>query len=379
LLEEDNVLAHTFAAGYVGTMTWFWTPWLNGSRIGEVHMPKSLTIVVGIFALVVALAQASPSTQETPWVTYQGKEGPGLGKHIVLISGDEEYRSEEALPQLGKILANRHGFRCTVLFAIDPRTGEINPNHRSHIPGLQHLESADLAIFFLRFRDLPDEQMAHIDRYLRSGRPVVGLRTSTHAFHLSPQSSFRHYDFRHTGDDWEGGFGRKILGETWIAHHGEHGRESTRGIIAPGAREHPIVRGIRDGDIWGPTDVYRVRLPLSGDSNVLVLGQVLAGMQPDAAPVAGPKNDPMMPIAWVKTYEVEPGKRGRVFTTTMGSSVDFQSEGLRTLVVNAVYWCLGMEGQIAERADVRLVGTYEPTFFGFDRFRRGLRPSDFAD
>src|SRR5438067_373298 len=92
-----------------------------------------------------------------PWVVYEGSDGPGKGKHIVLVSGDEEYRSEEALPQLGKILAKRHGFKCTVLFAIDPNDGTINPNV-SNIPGLQALDSADLMVIFTRFRDLPDEQ-----------------------------------------------------------------------------------------------------------------------------------------------------------------------------------------------------------------------------
>src|SRR6187200_2638832 len=92
-------------------------------------------------------------------ITYEGGSGPGSGKHIVLVSGDEEYRSEEALPQLGKILALRHGFRCTVLFAIDPQDGTINPNISNNIPGLETLKSADLLILFTRFRNLPDDQM----------------------------------------------------------------------------------------------------------------------------------------------------------------------------------------------------------------------------
>ena len=71
---------------------------------------------------------------------YEGNDGPGKGKHIVLISGDEEYRSEEALPQLAKILANEHGFDCTVLFAIDPETGFINPNTRQEYSGARCAE-----------------------------------------------------------------------------------------------------------------------------------------------------------------------------------------------------------------------------------------------
>ncbi len=333
-------------------------------------------LLLGACVLVAAATSWLPggSADREPWLSLKGGRGPGAGKHIVLVSGDEEYRSEEALPQFARILALRHGFDCTVLFAVNPDTGEVDPTYLRNIPGLHHLRDADLMIIFTRFRDLPDEQMAYIDEYLRSGRPVLGLRTATHAFRIRRPSKYRHYDFQYKGEGWDGGFGRRVLGETWIAHHGAHGRESTRGIIAPGAEGHPVLRGIKSGDIWGPTDVYRVRLPLPGDSKPLVLGQVLAGMSPDSPPVKGSKNDPMMPIAWTKTYEIERGHRGRVFTTTMGASVDLQSEGLRRLLVNAVYWCVGMEDQIPDRSDVRLVGEYKPTFFGFGRFRRGLKP-----
>ena len=101
-----------------------------------------------------------------PWIDFNGLEGPGKGKHIVLISGDEEYRSEETLPQLAKILANHHGFKCTVLFAIDPKDGTINPNQTDNIPGLGALDTADLMVIFTRFRELPDEQMKHIVDYV---------------------------------------------------------------------------------------------------------------------------------------------------------------------------------------------------------------------
>lgn len=315
-------------------------------------------------------------SEEPLWVAYQGKEGPGKGKHIVLVSGDEEYRSEEALPMLGRILAEHHGFHCTVLFAIDSATGEINPNIRDNIPGIEHLASADLMIIATRFRNLPDDQMKYVVDYLEQGKPVIGLRTATHAFDIPPGRTYSRYSWNSREPGWEGGFGRVVLGETWIAHHGDHNRESTRGIIAPGMETHPIVRGCED--IWGPTDVYRVRLPLPEDSVPLVLGQVLEGMLPTDKPVVGPKNDPLMPIAWTKTYEIKEGHKGRVFTTTMGAAVDFKSEGLRRLVVNAAYWCLGLEEQIPERAKVDYVGAFDPNYFGFNGFKKGLKPRHFA-
>ncbi|GIW93322.1 MAG: hypothetical protein KatS3mg110_1363 [Pirellulaceae bacterium] len=316
------------------------------------------------------------SAQESLWVEYTGTQGPGVGKRIVLISGDEEYRSEEALPQLARILAFHHGFHCTVLFAIDPETGVIDPNRRDNIPGLEKLKEADLMIIATRFRDLPDDQMKHIVDYVESGRPIIALRTATHAFDLRPSSAYAHWSWK--SKEWDGGFGRQVLGETWVSHHGKHGSEATRGIIAPGAEKHPILRGIQNGDIFGPTDVYTVRLPLPGDSQPLVLGQVVAGMRPDDPPVEGPKNNPMMPIAWIKTYRTSSGKVARVFTTTMGASQDLLSEGFRRLLVNAAYWALGMEDQIPPKSNVELVGQYEPSPFRFNGFRRGVRPRDLA-
>jgi len=309
-----------------------------------------------------------------PWLTFRGEAGPGRGKHIVLISGDEEYRSEEALPQLAKILALRHGFRTTVLFAIEPADGTINPNRRDNIPGLAALDSADLMVLFTRFRDLPDQQMRHIADYVESGRPIIGIRTATHAFQLPPTSAYARYSWQ--SKQWDGGFGRQVLGETWIRHHGRHGRQSTRGILVKQQAGHPILRGIKDGEIWGPTDVYAVRLPLPGDSQPLVLGQVLEGMDPASPPAPGPVNDPMMPVAWVRTYHSPQGRAARVFTTTMGSSQDLLNEGFRRLLVNACYWTLGMEDRIPARSDVELVGPYKPRPFGFDGFARGLRPDD---
>jgi hypothetical protein len=331
-------------------------------------------------ATFIAIAFATPASADE-WVEYQGHDGPGAGKHIVLVSGDEEYRSEEALPQLAKILSNEHGFNCTVLFAINPKSGFIDPNYTQNIPGLAALKKADLLILSTRRRNLSDEQMQAFDDYLKRGKPVIGMRTATHAFLPPADSKWARYGDTYKGDDsaWRDGFGRLVLGETWVNHHGKHKHESTRGIIAPGAADDPILRGIKNGDIWCSTDVYEVRLPLPGDSKPLVLGQVTArkgefdandrlyGMRPDDGPaVAGAKNEPVMPVAWRKTYQIPGGERGRAFCTTMGASVDLLNEPLRRLLVNATYWCVGMESEIPkEGTQVELVGKYDPTQFGF--------------
>jgi len=305
-----------------------------------------------------------------PWVVYKGKQGPGKGKHIVLIAADDEYRSEELIVALARILAVHHGFKCTVLFAIDKQTGEINPSVKDNIPGLEKLREADLMIIFARFRCLPDEQMKYIDEYVHSGKPIIGIRTATHAFNYpkGSKSKYRHYHWR--SKEWPGGFGRQVLGETWVAHYGHHNVESTRGKIVPGMESHPIVRGCED--IWGPSDVYALT-KLHGDCIPLVLGVVLKGMNPTDPP--NPNKKPI-PIAWIKTFTGRSGKRARVFTTTMGHAGDFKSEGFRRLLVNAAYWCLGMEEQIPPRAKVDLVGPYDPPPIGIGKFRKGVKPCD---
>lgn len=326
------------------------------------------------FAVIVLAAVFGGDLQAAePWLVLEGGAGPGKGKHIVLVSGDEEYRSEEALPQLAKILAKHHGFKCTILFAIDIKDGTINPNQNDNIPGLEALKNADLMVIFTRFRNLPDDQLKHIVDYVETGKPIIGLRTATHAFNLKSKT-YGKYSWQNK--EWDGGFGRQVLGETWISHHGKHGSQSTRGLIAEGMEQHPIVRGIKDGDVWGPTDVYGVKLPLPGDSKPLIMGQVLEGMNPTDKPVSGKQNEPMMPVAWTKSYKADSGKTGRVFTTTMGASQDLTSEGTRRLLVNACYWALGMEDKIPAKATVDIVGAYKPLPFKFGGFQKGLKPED---
>jgi hypothetical protein len=329
---------------------------------------KAATVATLLFACAVA------AYAQVPWVVYDGFDGPGKGKHVVLVSGDEEYRSEEFLPLLGKILAKHHGFKCTVLFAVNPADGTIDPNNTANIPGLENLDTADLMIISTRFRNLPNEQMEHIDGYVKAGKPIIGIRTATHAFNIPEGKTYSRYSF--DSKAWDGGFGRQILGETWIAHHGNHGSQSTRAVAAPGEEENPIVRGC--GDIWGPTDVYEVRLPLPDGCRPVLLGQVLEGMLPTDKPVEGAQNNPLLPVAWTKTYEGADGRTGRVFTTTMGAGKDFESEGLRRPLVNASYWCLGLEGKIPEKANVEIVGTYHALPFGSNKFRKNVEPRDHA-
>ncbi|MEO9893905.1 ThuA domain-containing protein [Aurantibacter sp.] len=318
------------------------------------------------------------------WLTFDGSIDNT--KHIVLVSGDEEYRSEEALPQLAKILSNHHGFKCTVLFAQVPaEPGIVNANYVNNIPGLDALDSADMLVMLTRFRALPDDQMQHFEDYLKSGKPLVGLRTTTHAFNFPKESTskFVNYGNYYDGElsEWKDGFGRLVLGENWVNHHGHHKHQSTRGIFAKGAEEHPITNGIVSGEIWGPTDVYGVRFPMQENVEPIILGQVvnrtgeydendvLFGMKPTDIELAtennvGEKvNDKLMPISWTKTYQIPNGKEGKVFTSTIGAATDLLNESVRRLIINAVFWT--MDETVPEKANVDLVGDYKPSAYGF--------------
>ena len=325
------------------------------------------------FVLILGSSISSCTQPMQQWVRYEGKEGPGLGKHIVFVSGDEEYRSEESLPMMARILSQRHGFTCTVLFAINPETGEIDPNTQTNIPGMEHLNKADLLFMCLRFRELPDNQMKYFDEYLQSGKPMVALRTSTHAFLYSrnKESVYAKYSYNSKAKNWESGFGKTVLGETWVSHHGAHGSEGTRGLINGLYGSHPILKGVKD--IWGPTDVYTVK-GLDANTNILLYGQSTLGMTADA-PLSYAKS--IMPVAWTKTYQTEKGHTARIFTTTMGASTDLNSEDLRRMLINASYWALNMEALIPVKNNAETIGIYEPIMFGFDKYKRGLKPSDF--
>jgi type 1 glutamine amidotransferase len=319
---------------------------------------------------MLALVASAPAAEL--WVTLPGGSGPGAGKHIVLVSGDEEYRSEEALPQLAKILSAKHGFACTVLFAIDPADNTVNPNRTDNIPGLEQLASADLMVLFTRMRKLPDAQLKHFANYIAAGKPIVALRTATHPF-SGLKGEFEKYNYGSKVPGWEGGFGRVVLGETWVAHHGAHKKEGCRGLVEKGQDGHPILRGIASGDVFATSDVYTANPPK--DSTILLRGEVTATLEADSKGVPGKKNDPMQPIAWTRSYN-----KGRIVTTTTGAAHDLQWEGTRRLIINACYWAAGLDDKIPAKSDASLVGEFKPSMFAFkknEEWKPGKTPADY--
>src|SRR5436190_4403765 len=322
-----------------------------------------------IFALLVL---AFNSCGKAGPLTYEGTSGVGKGKRIVFIASDHEYKSEEALPALARILAKHYGFHCTVLFGLDEKTGEIKPGN-SNIPGTEALKDADLMVIFTRFQDLPAAQMQPIVDYLERGGPVVGFRTATHGFKIPKESAFAKYDFKYDGDDFKGGFGRQILGETWAGHYGPNHEESTRLDIVPEKASHPVLSGVKD--MWVEIGAYTA--DPAKDSEILAMAQPLKGMEPTSPPDTTKK---AMPGAWVRTYKTQSGKSGRVFTSTYGGSGDLLNAGFRRMAVNACFWAVGLEKAIKPDMEIGLVGPLNPTWAkGLGKTRAsGIKPADLA-
>src|SRR3954462_14366647 len=146
-----------------------------------------------LIAIAVVALSAAPTAQEGTSISYPARPGAGQGRHVVLLAGDEEYRSEEGLPMLAKILSHRHGFKCTVLFSVNP-DGTINPDKSDSLSNPAALDSADAIVMLLRWRKWPVEDMKHFIDAFHRGVPIIGLRTSTHAFQFPGSSEFKEYN-----------------------------------------------------------------------------------------------------------------------------------------------------------------------------------------
>ncbi|MFK7817829.1 MAG: hypothetical protein AB8G99_03870 [Planctomycetaceae bacterium] len=306
------------------------------------------------------------------WLTYKGKPGPGNGKHVVLIAAEQEYRCEQSMPMLARVLSEHHGFDCTVLFSVN-ENGEVDPtlpapfkdeekDKRHRIPGLKFLADADCLIWLSRFMQLPDDQMLHFHNYFDSGKPIIALRTANHGF-------WGGKPYKKNGKNVSL---RDMLGGTFRGHHGGWHREATRGIIVDENASHPILTGV--SDIFGPSDVYRChtdKFPFPKTATKLVLGQPLVNLKQDAEPN---KAKEPLPIAWTTTWTGNKGKASKIFHFTMGSARDFENEGVRRLTINATYWSVGLEGKIDATSNVAPVGEYKPLKAGFNYKKLGVQP-----
>ena len=336
-------------------------------------LPIPLLLTCLAAALSPSLRADHPVPDSPQWLTYEGGEGPGKGRHIVLIAADQEYRSEQAMPMMAGILSRHHGFDCTVLFGVNkdglvdptmpvyPKKGEEEAFQEHNIPGLEHLENADLVIFFPRLLTLPKQQLDLIVAYLDSGKPFITLRTGNHGFRGPLPYEINGKSRISFGE---------IVGGSFRGHHGNWHRDSTRGEIVDERKDHPVLRGV--ANIWGPSDVYRTYKEGTGlpeDCTALVYGQPLIGRKQGGE--ANPKKIPL-PVVWIKNWKTTTGESARVLHSTMGSARDLENPGLRRLFINGVYWGLGIEEQISAESSVDYASEYQPRESGFNYEKLGV-------
>ena len=269
---------------------------------GIVRRAWGLVVAAAGVAAVVAMGTIETRMQAQP-----------RAPHVVFVTGDDEYRSEITMPMIAAILEKHHGMRTSVAYA------KPIPQTKSNIEGLEALETADLMVMYTRFRALPDDQLARIMKYVDSGKPIVGLRTSTHAF-LYPEGS------PHAA--LNAAFGRDVFGQRFITHHGN--KSSTEVRLRGASATHPILRGVTP--FTARSWLYHVE-PLNGPATILLDGGSLNSNQADHD-----KFPLQQPVAWTREH-----KGARVFVTTLGHPADFEQASMRRLVVNGILWALGRE------------------------------------
>ena len=296
----------------------------------------------------------------------------GKMPHVVFITGDDEYRSEESMPMLARILKERYHFRVTVCYSL-AKDGSIDPAEHNNVTGIEALDDADLMVLFTRFRDLSEEQFKHFLKYVAAGKPIVGFRTATHAFKFDTHPQYKAWG-------WHGEKIAQLVGQNWITHHGHFSdghKPLTDVTLVAEQKSHPILRGVKPFAAF--SWLYHVEGggdKLRGDAKPLLMGRSLKS---NHAMKGNTKRYPLSnPVAWTKTYTGKSGTTGRVFFATTAHSYDFKLESVRKLAINGIFWALSMEQKIpADGADVKIIGTYKPNNSGMNAFKTGLKPQQF--
>jgi len=226
--------------------------------------------------------------------------------HVVFLIGEGEYHTGETLPEFaGKELAWR-GFRCS--FVTAPPTGG------NDFTNFAAIKDADVLVVSVRRRTPQKEMVALIRQHLNAGKPLVGIRTASHAFAATPP------DDRHAA--WPN-FDGEILGGDYQGHYSNAAPNGPPTMIrvAPEAAAHAVLNGLPADGLRSTSTLYKNPAP-GGTITPLLIGWVEG--QPEKHPVA-----------WVNTTH-----NRRVFYTSLGSPADFQQPFFRRLLLNGILWAL---------------------------------------
>ena len=205
---------------------------------------------------------------------------------VCLVSGSAEYKSDESLTALKTYLEANFAVACSLVIAKD---GGDN------LPGIEAIDTTDVALIFTRRLKPPADQLDRVRKYCQAGRPIVGLRTASHAFQTWLE------------------FDKEVLGGNYKNHYGA-GPE-VKVSIADKAKDHPILAGVQP--FTTKASLYR---------------------NPDIAPdvtllLTGTSADHTEPVAWTRVHN-----GGRVFYTSLGAPEDFANDNFKRMLVNALFW-----------------------------------------
>jgi nicotinamidase-related amidase/type 1 glutamine amidotransferase len=240
-------------------------------------------------------------------------------RSLLFVIGEDEYKTEVTLPAFAQQELEPRGFNVRVIHA--------DSSDKNNFPGLaQAVARSDLVFVSVRRRTPPKEQLNAIQSHLDAGKPLVGIRTASHAFAVRDQNAPLGLGLA----TWQN-FDPEVLGGHYTGHHGDGSKVSV--TIAPGADKHPILRGLDVSHLIGNGSLYKAA-PLAGSTTPLLIGSI-----PDQSPE---------PVAWTNVLR---NGGARVFYTSLGHPGDFDNATFRKLVVNGICWTLDIAAPAAPAAD----------------------------
>lgn len=227
--------------------------------------------------------------------------------HVVIMIGEDEYKTWETLPVFAEKHLRQAGFRVTVV--------QEDAADKNNFPGIvAALKDADLLLVSVRRRTPVKEQLDAVRAHLAAGRALVGIRTASHAF---AQRKPEPLDARLAA--WQG-FDPEVLGGNYAGHHGNGPKTAL--TTSPGAETHGILRGVDLAQFQGAGSLYKVS-PLEKGTTPLLIGTI-AGQ-------------PAEPVAWTNLHGP---KKARIFYTSLGHPDDFANAEFRKLLLNGIRWAL---------------------------------------
>jgi type 1 glutamine amidotransferase len=254
---------------------------VNGSNF--VKMPGMITTAKTLFTLLLGCALS---------FTTRAADAPTSPIKVAMFSGSSEYKSNESLAALKKVLEEKHNCVCTL---------NVVEEKGTTLTGIEQLDTADVAIFFTRRVKLADDQLAKVKKFIAAGKGVVGVRTASHGFQT-----------------WLA-FDPEVLGGSYGNHYGKDATAEL--LVNDKAKDHPVFKDVKP---FATTGKLYKNPKLADDVTLLLTARTA---------------DVTEPVAWVR--DAKAGERGRVFYTSLGTPEDFQNEEFRRMLANAVKWAAG--------------------------------------